>query len=248
MSTINITLLGFENYLNRENKSVFDGLTVPASIDRDTLTNNILLRGGEFESLYGDPYFLRDMVGVWSNKMTPVFTKWAYAMSMEYNPIENYDRYEDILTKNTGTIKNGGKTTTQGDNTTTIENNTENSTTDNGTISDVGANVNKVSAFNSDTMRDNTTDETNNTRVSENDSTTSMSQTGTNETKSNTSTAVDNTTTNNLNEQRTAHIHGNIGVTTSSAMVSEFNELQAEWNLYDKITDLFLSEFTLMVY
>lgn len=42
-------------------------------------------------------------------------------------------------------------------------------------------------------------------------------------------------------------IHGNIGVTTSQQMLQEELDL-GYWNIYEKITDLFLTEFTIPVY
>lgn len=54
-------------------------------------------------------------------------------------------------------------------------------------------------------------------------------------------------TTNDLQDVRTGRAWGNIGVTTSVQMLSEHMNF-VEWNLYEHITDLFLSEFTIMVY
>ena len=62
MSTAKITTIGLENYLSIEGKSLFDDLLIPEGIDKDTLTGSILMRAGEFEVLYSDPYFMRDMV------------------------------------------------------------------------------------------------------------------------------------------------------------------------------------------
>ena len=42
-------------------------------------------------------------------------------------------------------------------------------------------------------------------------------------------------------------IHGNIGVTTSQQMLREELDL-GYWNIYEKITDLFLTEFTIPIY
>ena len=42
-------------------------------------------------------------------------------------------------------------------------------------------------------------------------------------------------------------IHGNIGVTTSQQMLTQELEM-GYWNIYEKITDLFLTEFTIPVY
>ena len=42
-------------------------------------------------------------------------------------------------------------------------------------------------------------------------------------------------------------IHGNIGVTTSQQMLEAELKI-AEWNIYEHITDLFLSEFIIPIY
>lgn len=44
-----------------------------------------------------------------------------------------------------------------------------------------------------------------------------------------------------------ARIHGNIGVTTSQMMLQSELDI-AEWSLYDKIADLFLTEFVIPIY
>ena len=49
-----------------------------------------------------------------------------------------------------------------------------------------------------------------------------------------------------LNTRR-GRAHGNIGVTTSQQMLQSELDI-ARWNLYNQITDMFLVEFTLMVF
>ena len=95
MSNAKFTLIGVEQYFNNKNESVFDNLNVPTGITKQTLTDNILLRGAEFEVQYADPDFLKSAIGVWSNKMQPTMKRWADALAIEYNPLENYDRMED---------------------------------------------------------------------------------------------------------------------------------------------------------
>ena len=58
---------------------------------------------------------------------------------------------------------------------------------------------------------------------------------------------VSGSETENRKDVHDGRIHGNIGVTTSQQMLEA--ELQvAEWNLYEHITDLFLSEFIIPIY
>ena len=47
--------------------------------------------------------------------------------------------------------------------------------------------------------------------------------------------------------QHTAHLYGNIGVTTSAAMLAEFYNV-AKWNLYEHMADVFGSELLIQVY
>lgn len=95
MSIAKITMIGYENYLNYHNKSLFDFLELPLGVDKEAVANNILLRGGEFECLYGDADFMREAVGIFSKKWSGTFNKWYKALNIEYNPLENYDRIEE---------------------------------------------------------------------------------------------------------------------------------------------------------
>lgn len=191
-----LTIMGLENWLNNENKSMFN-IKLPEGIDKETLTNEILLRCGEFECVYSNPYFMIEAVNNWSKKWYRTFDKWVKNLKIEYdlNPLENYDRYEDTTRDNTGTVKNDGSLK--------------------------GSAKDFVSAFNSDTMRDNSA--------------------------TNSESKSDNITTNNLKEGVKSHIHGNIGVTTSSQLLREAQEV-ARFNLYNQIADIFIQEFCILIY
>lgn len=86
------------------NNKLFDGLTLPKGIDKDTLVDNILLQGGEFESLYINPDFVQKAIGVWSKKWNRTFEKWINALNIDYNPLENYDRFEDYTDTSSGVV------------------------------------------------------------------------------------------------------------------------------------------------
>lgn len=62
-----------------------------------------------------------------------------------------------------------------------------------------------------------------------------------------TSETLSDEDTGNKTNTHTARLHGNIGVTTSQAMLQAELELQY-WNLYDHIADLFIGEMTTRVY
>lgn len=63
-------------------------------------------------------------------------------------------------------------------------------------------------------------------------------------------TATDTTNNQTSGTDNAAHhgrVHGNIGVTTSQAMLAQELEI-GYWNIYEKITEMFLRDFTIPVY
>lgn len=85
-----LTLIGLYNYDN----TLFDGLTLPAGIDKDICINEILRRCGEFELIYSDLDFNKSMIAQFGNKHNRTFKKWVEGLSEEFNPLHNYDRHE----------------------------------------------------------------------------------------------------------------------------------------------------------
>lgn len=136
MALATITLIGLYNY----DHNLFENLTVPEAIDKPTLIDNILLKSGEFESLYSSLPFVKNAIGIWSAKWYPTFEKWAETMAKEYDPIENYDRNEEWEDTNTGTqtTTNTGTQTTTNTGTETTTNTGTETTTNTGTQTSVG--------------------------------------------------------------------------------------------------------------
>ena len=112
MSSAKITTIGFHNWMQSHNDDLFSKMNMPVGIDKDTLIDNILLRAGEFEVVYSNPFFYQNAIGVWSAKHQRTFEKWATALSLEYNPIENYDRKEEWEDKSNGNYIGETKETT----------------------------------------------------------------------------------------------------------------------------------------
>lgn len=136
MSSAKITLFTFARWKKQIGGDLFSQLSLPEGIDKDTLTENILLRGGEFEVVYSDPDFMEYSIGTWSRKWYRTMQKWIEALSIEYAPLENYDRseyWEDVTDKDTSA--NGrvdsGNTRTHADTDTTTNNNTDTRTNNN---------------------------------------------------------------------------------------------------------------------
>lgn len=108
---LKMTLYGLENFLNNQNDSIFSEITLPASVDLDTLKANIMLKGGEFESLYTDPYFIKQMIKTWSIKHERTFNRWERALLIDYEPLDNYDRQESWSNNQGGTVTVAGNST-----------------------------------------------------------------------------------------------------------------------------------------
>ena len=93
-----ITLIGFYNY----DPTLFDGLILPEGIEKDLVVDEILERSNEFESLYSNPDFVKQRITMWGRKHYRTFDKWIKALGIEYDPLNNYDRYEEYTDTHVG--------------------------------------------------------------------------------------------------------------------------------------------------
>ena len=219
MSQSKITLIGCYNYFDSMQDDLFKYLTLPAGINKETLVNNILMNGGEFEILYSNPDFFQNMIKIWSNKWNRTFTKWQTALSIKYDPLYNYHRteeYDDTRNEKEGIKKN--------------ENVTAHDTS---VSSGAGETTNTKSAYDSATYTPH--DKSNSSSSGDNNSDSNTNVMG-NQNRDRTETL-----------KHRAHLYGNIGVTTSQQMLHDELDI-AQWNIYEHITDLFLEEFTIYTY
>lgn len=234
MSIAKLTLIGMNNY----DSSLFDNLRFE-NVDHETLVNTILLNCGEFEVLYPNIETLKNMFTLFSNKWSRTVSKWVSALNTEYKPLENYDRYENFGGSETE-LENGNEThLTNGNETITNNGNTilSRSGTDNNDVE------NKTSAFNASDYQPNEKITTQINYGSSDKNDVNLNQTRTPNITEIRTPNIKRTRTPNLEN----HIHGNIGVTTSQQMLESELQLQY-WNLYNKISNIFMKEFCIMVY
>ena len=243
MRSAKITTVGFYQYMNAYNNDLFGLLNLPPGIDKDTLVNNIMLRGGEFEVVYSNPDFYKSAIGLWSNKHYRTFEKWINALNIDYNPLENYDRMEEW--SDSGSRTNTGTVSDSGSHTNTGTQSTETTGNDNFTGSGNSTSSDEISAYNSNSFQNDKKNTTNSSNSSETNTTANNTRTD-NLSESNSNTRTDNLSE-KTNSDRKGRAHGNIGVTTSQQMLQSELDI-AKWNIYEQITDLFLSEFCIMVY
>lgn len=226
MAQYKITLIGLENYLNPE-RSLFDKLTLPNGIDKETLTEVIALRCQEFELLYSDPEFLIDAISVWGRKNYRTFDKWVKALNIEYDPLFNYDRTEEYEDEHNGDFSREGSIESSGSNT-----RTDNLTTTPGT------NV---------THSEKAYNDANFVETSKDAQTGAITNTGTQGNTYDDEASNDESGSDHYKNTHKARLFGNIGVTTSQQMLQSELDI-ARWNLYEHIADIFCNEFCIMVY
>lgn len=198
-----MTILGLYRYGESNQQDLFQNMKIPAGIDRQDLIDNILEQGAAFEILYPDFEYLQFSIGAWSKRWYRTMEKWLKALTVQYDPLNNYDRHEEW----TDNDKVSGKTeTAAGVNTT-------------------GQDELSVTAYDSDQYHN----------KEKTDSSGTGESTGSSE------------TTTDAESKHSGHLYGNIGVTTSQEMLREELDVQ-RFNLIQQITDLFITEFCIMVY
>lgn len=106
---VNLSPLG----LYRWDETIFDLMEIPTALNKPTLIDNLLAETAELEVLYPNPVVFKNLVGVWSHKQIDIWNRLYATTQYEYNPIENYNRYE------TGSDSGAGTTTHSGTDTTT---------------------------------------------------------------------------------------------------------------------------------
>lgn len=91
-----ITIQGMDAaYHNVFGTDIFDGIEIPETVDRDTLIDRIFIRCGEFSIMHTDIEYMHAQILNFFNIHKDTFDRWCNAMAIEYDPIENYNRYED---------------------------------------------------------------------------------------------------------------------------------------------------------
>lgn len=106
---VNLSPLG----LYRWDNTIFDLMTIPSALDKPTLIDNLLAETAELEVLYPNPVVFKNLLAVWSAKQLDIWNRLYATTQYDYNPIENYNRYE------TGSEDGAGSTTHSGTDTTT---------------------------------------------------------------------------------------------------------------------------------
>ena len=75
--------------------TLFDDIALPDNIDKQILIDTIIQHCGDLKPYYQHPLMLKHNITSWFSRMYFSFDKMMGALKSEFNPIENYDRYEE---------------------------------------------------------------------------------------------------------------------------------------------------------
>ena len=211
-----ITLWGFYQY----DKMLFDGIVLPDGIDKENLVAEIMRNSGDLYPYHQVLEYLKSNINYWFARRLFDFERMYNALRVEYSPIENYDRKENITRdyENSGIDK---ASTTLGSSTTTTN---------------VGSNdnENKVSAYNESDYTNREKD------IQSYNYTVTNSGSGTDTTQKEYGLK--------RKEVEDIRVHGNIGVTTSQQMIESEMSLRAKYDIYKIISREFEREFLVQIY
>lgn len=222
-----ISITGIYNY----DSTIFENLVIPDKMDKSLLINNLLLELGELTVVYPDANYLKFAIGAWSSKNIINWTKLYATTQFDYNPIENYDRYEDS-DDNSQHIVNRTDNEERNLNIKSTQNSKSKNNTD-------STNTESQTAFNDYDFNDTRKNIINNKENSSIETENNADDTGT----------IENTAWeqgSNTNKHK-AHLHGNIGVTTTQQMINEEREV-LKFNMYNYIVEQFRTEFCIGVW
>ena len=264
MSHATMTLPALYDYAkNVHNVDIFDGMTVPSLIDRSTLIDLLMLRSAPFELLYPNVDYMHAAITTWALTHKRTFDKWADALQINYDPLNNYDRTEEstesgIESRIRKHDEKAHNTESESNDTETMRKGSQNSATIGSTKSN-GTNdattTNSVSAYDSAAWQnaDKSVSGTGTTNTAADMQ--AVNGTDSDETSTQTDRVTDNVNKviggeneNALNSKSLKlRAFGNIGVTTSQQMLESELNIDA-WNIYEHIADLFLDEFCVLLY
>ena len=229
--------------LYHADNTLFDSMMFPSGFsqdDKDTVIGNILAECAELEILFTDPGTLKNMIGLWSKINLFVWNRVFSAATLEYNPIENYNRteLETIADDRTDTHSGNDVNRASGTDTDTI------SSSSTETHSGTDTNTSSISSYDSNAYQPHNKDDLLHGHAVSNIGSGSNS-TAYGKTETLTHGEV---ITHDGDITRNNHTSGNIGVTTSQQMLEQEIEIAAKLNVMDMIVDSFKHRFCLLVY
>lgn len=222
-----LSLLGMYSWKD----TLFDGMSYPSGFsadDKKLFVNNLVMECAELEVLYSDWDFLKFAIDNWSAKELITWERLYKAAIMEYNPIENYNRTEDMTVEHSGTDYNQAS----------------------GSDTDTHTGYDSMVGSGKDTdTRSRTSFDSNTYAATEK----LEMEKGSTQTNNHNSTITHSNGrrddyTHGHKIETSGNISGNIGVTTSQQMLEQELEVAPKLNIINIMIDSFKKRFCLLVY
>lgn len=235
-----LSFLGLYNY----DPTLFDGLTLPAGVNKDTLIQNLLMETADLEVIYPDANFMKNALTLYGRRQAAVWASLAETFDMEYNPIWNVDgTVTDLETRD---LRNSSTSTRSGTGTDTLTRSEDGESTSSSTETSQGVSEDQRAGYNSGTYGNDTRTTTQDTSSGSGNGTASLDVTETRNRTDGGSDSSSGTDTGTVaHETRRT---GNIGVTTTQQMLREELDIRPKLNIYAYITEDLKSRFCLLIY
>ena len=82
--------------------TIFEKMVLPNGLDKNVFINNLLEQSYEFEVLYPNPMYMKNMLEQYSLMKLPQWQRMYNIMTKEYNALENAQLVEEVTTNTTG--------------------------------------------------------------------------------------------------------------------------------------------------
>lgn len=255
------------------NDKLFDNFVLhrDINIDKNALIEYIIYENADLPLHVVNLDLLKIKIGLWCKKNSENWLRIYEALYQKYNPLHNFDRYEELSDTTTGNVTKDDTNTLTSNGTSKDTHNLHDKTTfgkkittdiselTNDAKTGTETNAHENTAFNavlSITARDTITKDLSDTTekdthdVAQESGTETTAHTGDLKTDTtNTESQTGHGTINNTNStEHEGHLYGNIGVTTSQKMLQDEIDVRFNNNFYDIISSQFKLEFCVMIY
>lgn len=226
-----LSVLGLYKYRN----DIFDGFRVPENVSRETCLNKILLETAELESLFTEPDILKFAITTWTETNYKIWEKLNNTTTLEYNPIENYNR-----TEKRSHTENENRDLKDTENSKYKQNNIGSENTENTVNSTTGEKQKNVAFNETDAKLFQETENNGETSTRQNVNSNENIESGGD---------VQRTNKGNIERKYNDELNafGNIGVTTTQEMIKQEREVST-FNIINFIVADFKKTFCLLLY
>lgn len=247
---------GIRALLDYDN-SIFDNFVAPADPDgvqipAEDIIDHIIYKYGDAPLFTPDPAIMKFYIGKWSLRRLPLWERYYKAVLAEYEPLQNYDRTEQV----TDELQHGHQITTDDDlqhgHRVTTDDDllhghsiTTNDDLTNGLTTENQISADNANAYQPDSKSINSgKDERDISEVHAGSDQRDISEVHAGTDQRDISEVHAGKDTHTINSR----VYGNIGVTTSQQMLESELNLIPRLDVIDVIADDFHEEFNLMIY